>query len=142
VPGIRASVILAVALAGCASERDQYAAAVASAQARWTAACGERPEPASVVLEPVVSLRCGRIERAAGCTDSGQRVRLATRANAPVDGLVLHELGHVLGAGHLSTGVAGVMQPQLSNAAWRPCITPADLVAVATCPVYRPECGE
>lgn len=136
----RAAVILA--LAGCASERDQYAAAVASAQARWTAACGERPEPASVVLEPVVSLKCGRIERAAGCTDSNQHVRLATRSGAPPEGLVLHELGHVLGAGHLSTGVAGVMQPQLSNDSWRSCITPADLDAVATCPVYRPECDE
>lgn len=139
----RTALALAFALAGCAeSPRAVYAAAVARAEDRWEAACGVRPRPASVVLLDVVTFRCGsHVPAAAGCTDSAGHVTLATRTSAPVDGLVLHELGHVLGADHLATGVPGVMTATLQSNQWRPYLTVADLDAVAICTVFHPECG-
>lgn len=139
----REAVTLAIALAGCADQRQVYSAAVAHAQDRWAAACGVRPVPASVVLLDVERFDCGPVPGAAGCTDHEGHVTLATRTTAPRDGLILHELGHVLGgrAPHLATGVAGVMTASMSSNQWRPYITPADLDAVAVCTVRRPECG-
>ncbi len=139
--GYRAALVAAAVLAsGCVTQRDQYFDAVVRAQARWETACGLRPVPTSVIVQDQATVECGRF-RASGCTDTTTGVVwLASRASAPVAGLVLHELGHVLGAGHLPVGQHGVMISHLSNDAWRPCITPDDLDAVGWCPVRRPEC--
>ncbi len=136
----RAAVTLALALAGCASQREEYAAAVTRGQDRWAAACGVRPVPASVVLVNAVTVaRCGGSTAAVGCTDSAGHVTFATRTSAPRDGLVLHELGHVLGAGHHHGPRVGVMVATLDDTRWRPFITEDDLDAVGYCPVRRPE---
>lgn len=138
----RAALILGALALACQDQRAVYSAAVMRAQDRWAVACGVRPRPASVILLDVVTFPCGtHAPAAAGCTDADGHVWLATNSTAPVDGLVLHELGHVLGASHLATGVPGVMTATVNSDQWRPCLTVADLDAVAICTTFHPECG-
>lgn len=134
---------LTVALAtGCATQgASSYHAAIAHAADRWEHACGVRPVPASVVVYWAwAHVPCGRSRAAVGCTDGAGHVALAGQSTAPVEGLVVHEFGHVLGAGHLATGLAGVMVSDLRSNNWRQCITADDLDAVGVCTTRRPEC--
>lgn len=138
---IAAGMIVVLGVTGCSTQAQVYSAAVEHAADRWERACGVRPRPASVVLLDVHTFRCGpQAPVAVGCTDAVGHVTLATRADVPADALVLHELGHVLGAGHLTTGVVGIMTREMNSSSWWPCLTQADLDAVGMCIVLHPEC--
>jgi hypothetical protein len=120
---------LVVALAGCAGP--DLRAAVERGQAEWVRACGVRPEPLAVLWQ--AGKRCGPSRTAVGCTRA-QTVVSVWRGVEPamLDAVVLHELGHVLGAGHVPPG-EGVMSARVSEASVT--ITAADRAAV--CPDPR-----
>jgi hypothetical protein len=105
-------VLLVVALAGCAGPDLQ--AAVERGQATWVRECGVRPEPLAVLWQ--AGKRCGDSRTAVGCTRA-QTVVTVWRGVAPnmLDAVILHELGHVLGAGHVPPG-KGVMSAKIDEA--------------------------
>jgi predicted HD phosphohydrolase len=87
-----------------------------------------RPEP--LVVRWQDGKRCGDSRTAVGCTHS-QTVVSVWRgvSERMLDAVVLHELGHVLGAGHVPPG-KGIMSAKIDEAARR--ITETDRAVV--CP--------
>ena len=104
---------------------------------RWHRACGVRPEPESLTILDSRTVPCGDSTNAAGCTHRQRDVTVAARASVGLEDVLLHEFGHVLGAGH-HTG-RGVLRSSLGSDQWTPCLTPDDLDEAA-CPDPRPEC--
>lgn len=103
-------------------------ASVERGQAAWERACGVRPEPLVVAWSD--GKRCGQLRTAVGCTYHQVVVTVWRGVPAEMlDAVVLHELGHVLGAGHVAPG-KGIMSAKIDEAART--ITGADRALV--CP--------
>lgn len=129
--GCGAALAFAIALVGCAGSD----ALVARAVDRWAAACGRREVPESVYWQYSRRVECGDVAGAIGCT-RGRRITMAALAPEAPEAL-LHEVGHVYGAGHHHG--EGVMVESVSSSRHRSCITQDDL-DVTGCPDPRPEC--
>lgn len=126
---MRTAVLLASLCLGCGPS------ALAQAEARWQAATGAViPEGVTVAEAETRHIPCGGLENAVGCT-RGVAITLA-RDSAPY--VLLHEVGHVLGARH-HDGV-GVMVPARDNVGWRDCLTLDDVESVPLARWRRPEC--
>lgn len=148
--------LLAVLALGCGTaatssccqrpEPSRIAASYARAVERWHAATGRFP--GRMALQEVDgAFLCGPLldrKIVEGCWSPRERT-LKVNGRLPqgqFDLTVLHELGHALGAKHLSSAVPGVMQIAGYSEI---CITAGDVAAVcdvagANCPRKKPEC--